>query len=74
MSFWVHLMELLGDVGQVEGRFVLFGDSVNLDARYSNVSLAQKSTWMHLMGLLGDVGEVKAHFSSFGDSDNLDAR
>jgi hypothetical protein len=23
-SFWVHLMELLGDVGQVEARFVLF--------------------------------------------------
>jgi hypothetical protein len=31
-SFWVHLMELLGDVGRVEARFGLFGDSVNLDA------------------------------------------
>jgi hypothetical protein len=29
----VHLMELLDDVGQVEARFVLFGDSVNLGAK-----------------------------------------
>jgi hypothetical protein len=27
-------MELLGDVGQVETPFGMFGDSVNLDARY----------------------------------------
>jgi hypothetical protein len=27
-------MELLGDVGHVEDRFGLFGDSANLDARY----------------------------------------
>jgi hypothetical protein len=30
--FWVHLMELLGDVGEVEARFGPFSDSVNLDA------------------------------------------
>ena len=29
----VHLMVLLGDVGEVESRFCLFGDSVNLDTR-----------------------------------------
>jgi hypothetical protein len=29
----VHLMELLGDMGQVEARFVLFRDSVNLGAK-----------------------------------------
>jgi hypothetical protein len=28
-----HLMVLLGDVGQVEARFSIFRDSVNLDAR-----------------------------------------
>jgi hypothetical protein len=27
-------MELLDDVGHVEARFSLFGDSANLDARY----------------------------------------
>jgi hypothetical protein len=27
-------MVLLGDVGQVEARFGLFGDSINLEARY----------------------------------------
>jgi hypothetical protein len=29
----MHPMELLGDVGHVEARFGLFGDSANLDAR-----------------------------------------
>jgi hypothetical protein len=28
--FWSHLMELLGDAGQVEDRFVSVGDGVNL--------------------------------------------
>jgi hypothetical protein len=32
-SFWAHPMELLGDVGQVEAHFILFGDSFNLSAR-----------------------------------------
>jgi hypothetical protein len=31
--FWVHPMELLGDVGQVEAHFCWFLDSVNLGAR-----------------------------------------
>jgi hypothetical protein len=29
----MHLMVLLGDVGQGEARFSMFGDSVNLEAR-----------------------------------------
>jgi hypothetical protein len=32
-SFWAHPTVLLGDVGQVEARFGLFGDGVNLSAR-----------------------------------------
>jgi hypothetical protein len=32
-SFWPHPMELLGDVGQMEACYSLFGDNVNLDAR-----------------------------------------
>jgi hypothetical protein len=32
-SFWAHLIELIGDVGQVEARFDTFGDSVNVNAR-----------------------------------------
>jgi hypothetical protein len=32
MSFWMHPMELLGDVGHVESRFGLFGDSVSVSA------------------------------------------
>jgi hypothetical protein len=32
-SFWPHLMDLLGGVGQMEAYFGPFGDSVYLDAR-----------------------------------------
>jgi hypothetical protein len=32
-SFWTHLIEHLGDVGQVDARFGLFGDSATLNAR-----------------------------------------
>jgi hypothetical protein len=31
-SFWAHPMELLVDVGEMEGHFGPFWDSVNLDA------------------------------------------
>jgi hypothetical protein len=30
-SFWTHMTELLGDVGQVESRFSPFGGSATLD-------------------------------------------
>jgi hypothetical protein len=32
-SFLSHPMALLGDMGQVEARFDLFGDSVNVSAK-----------------------------------------
>jgi hypothetical protein len=32
-SFWAHPMKLLGNVGQMEARFNLFGGSVDLDTR-----------------------------------------
>ena len=32
-SFWMHPMELLGDMGHVEPRFDPFGDSVSVGAR-----------------------------------------
>ena len=32
-SFWAHLLELIGDVGQVEACFSQLGESVRLDAR-----------------------------------------
>jgi hypothetical protein len=32
-SFWPHLMDLLGDMGQMEAHFGPFGDSVNQQAR-----------------------------------------
>jgi hypothetical protein len=33
-SFWMHPMELLGDVGQVEACIGVLGHCDNLDARY----------------------------------------
>jgi hypothetical protein len=32
-SFWMHPMELLGDVGHVESHFGPFGESVSVGAR-----------------------------------------
>jgi len=31
--FWTHLLVILGDVGTVESRFCVFGDSVSVGAR-----------------------------------------
>jgi hypothetical protein len=33
-SFWMHPMELLGDMGHVECHFFSFGDSISVGARY----------------------------------------
>jgi hypothetical protein len=33
-SFWPHLMDLLGDVGQMEAHFGLFEHSVNIHVRW----------------------------------------
>jgi hypothetical protein len=71
-SFHAHPMEALGDVGQVEGHFGPFGDSINLEARYMHV-LRQMYHRLRMV-LLGDVGQVDAHFSLCGDCINLDAR
>jgi hypothetical protein len=72
-------MVLLGDVGQVEPRFGLFGDSTNLSTTLvhtftQNVAWAWMSFWAHPITLLGDVCHVEAYFGSFGDSVNLRAR
>jgi hypothetical protein len=32
-SFWMHPMEILGDVGHMDSHFGLFGDSVSVGAR-----------------------------------------
>jgi hypothetical protein len=54
----------LGDVGQVEARFGLFRDNVDLSAGWvhgfaPNVPWAWKSFWAHPMVLLGDVYQVE---------------
>jgi hypothetical protein len=75
-SFLAHPVVLLGDVGQVEFRFGLVGDSVSLSARWVHGLRRMyhwhgKSFWAHPMVLLGDVGQVEARFGLFGDSVNL---
>jgi hypothetical protein len=54
-------MELLGDVGHVEGRFDSFG-TVNLGeigAQFVlNVPWAWKSFWAYPMELLGNMGQI----------------
>ena len=65
-------MELLGDEAQVEPRFGLFADRVNLDkigARFAlNIPLAHKSFWTHLMVHLGDEAQEEVQFGPFKDS------
>jgi hypothetical protein len=71
-------MALLASVDQVEDRFILFGHSVNLDARYVyGLRRTYQRFRNHLaqpMVLLRDVGQVETCFGIFGDSVNLDAR
>jgi hypothetical protein len=57
-------MELLGDVVQLEGRFSLHGDSVNLseiDAWFAlKILWAQKLFWAYPIKLLGNVAQMEA--------------
>ena len=75
----MHLMVLLGDVGEVEAHFSLFGDSVNLDARQVH-GLRQMHYWLRnhfgCTRWYSDVTfcEVDPCFSPFGDSASLDVR
>jgi hypothetical protein len=72
-------MDLLGDMGEMEAHFGLFGYSVNLHTRLVH-SLRRTcnilenhfghTQWKHL----GDVGQVEAHFVPFGDSVSLGVR
>jgi hypothetical protein len=62
----VHLMELIGDVSQVEAHFSPFGDSVNLGARLLH-ALGQiyhrlRNVFQQTMELLGDVVLMEARF------------
>jgi hypothetical protein len=64
-------MLILGDKGQVEACFSLFGNS----ARFAlNVPQSWKLIWAHSMVLLGDVGQVDACFDPFIDIVNIDVR
>ena len=72
------MMELLGDVGNLESHFDPFGDSVSVGARLVHglrqTYQGSKSFWMLQMVLLGDEAQVEACFGPFGDCANLDSR
>jgi hypothetical protein len=71
-------MELLGDMGQVDGRFDSFGDGVNLSKIGAhivlNVPWVWKSFWAYSMEVQANVGQMEAHFGPFGGSVILDTR
>jgi hypothetical protein len=73
----MHLMEPLGDMGQVESRFDPFWDIFlsDQDGRFApNTPSAHKSICTHQMGHLSDEAQVEARFGIFGDSANHDTR
>jgi hypothetical protein len=71
-------MELVGDMGKVDGRFGSLGDGVNLSVRY--VHGFRRMYHKHAIHF-GHTrctprlrGQMDACFDLFGDSVNLDAR
>ena len=71
-------MELLGDTGNVESRFGLFGDGVSVGARQVTVcakrTIGSEAVLDAPMVLLGDKAQVQARFGLFIDSTSLNAR
>ena len=72
-------MVLLGEEAQVEGRFDLFGDSANLDARlvhglHGTYHMLRKSIRTHPMELLDDLFHMESRFGLFGDNVSFSAR
>ena len=54
-SFWMHAMELLGDVCLVESHFDPLVHSVSVGAWFPPFgTVGEKSFWTHPMVLLGD--------------------
>ena len=78
-SFWTHPVVLLGDEGQMEARFGLFGDSANLDARLAHGLRRTYHKPENRFGptrwkLLADMGCVESLFGPFGDGVSVDVR
>jgi hypothetical protein len=72
----MHRIELLGDMGYLESRFGLFGESVSVGARQVH---GLRQTYRRLIlgapdGTPWFEAQVEAHFSSFRDRANLDPR
>ena len=65
-------MILLGEEAQVEGRFDLFGDTANLDARWVHGLLGTYHMLRNPFGrtpieLLDDMCHIESRFGLFGD-------
>ena len=65
-------MVLLGEEAQVEGRFDLFGDSANLDAKkvhglHRTYHMQRNPFGRTPIELLDDMCHIESHFHLFGD-------
>ena len=72
-------MIILGEEAQVEGRFDLFGDSANLDARYVHGLHGTYHMLRNLFGrtpieVLDDMCHIESRFGLFGDRVSFGAR
>ena len=72
-------MIILGEEAQVEGRFDLFGDSANLDARYvhglhGTCHMLRNQFGRTPIELLDDMCHIESRFGLFGDKDSFGAR
>ena len=71
----LHLMVLLGDVGEVEARFeILLISTQDSCTICANRAIVSEVMLAHPMELQGYTGQVEARISPFGDSVELDAR
>ena len=71
-------MELLGDMGNMESRFGLFGD-VLVPVQHRCTVCAKHTIGLEIIlgardGILGDVGHVVSCFGPFGDSVSVGVR
>ena len=70
-----HLLELLGDVGQLESYLFRLGTLLitveALETVCSKHAIDSGICLSHLLEIQGDVGHVQSYFVPFGDSANL---
>jgi hypothetical protein len=72
-------MDLIGDVGQMEARFLVHLDIVLISTQYrcsdwDEHTMAWNSFWVYPIELLSNMGQMEARFGPFVDCINLNTR